>query len=140
MIIEKIYQTNDQEKHIMCWNEGLIGACRGGHLHIAQLMIHKGATCWNSGLLEAVRENHVVLVKLMIDKGAEISKYYWFPQAETEILNLLGHGIQLEKFKFVLNIEILANKIHKFRAEFSKEFILHAPSDLVKLTVLYSLY
>ena len=31
------------------WNWGLVGACRGGHMDLAQLMIEQGATNWDLG-------------------------------------------------------------------------------------------
>jgi hypothetical protein len=35
------------------FNWGLIGACKGGHKDLAELMITKGANCLNSGLNSA---------------------------------------------------------------------------------------
>jgi ankyrin repeat protein len=52
------------------WDWGLQGACRGGHLSIAQLMIDKGATEWDAGLEDACYSGHLDLVQLMIEKGA----------------------------------------------------------------------
>ncbi len=52
------------------WDDGLRGACRGGHMDIVKLMIEKGATDWNNGLYYACREGHVNIIKLMIERGA----------------------------------------------------------------------
>ena len=49
------------------WNSGLCGACIGGHLYLANLMINKGA---NNGLYGACYGGHLELVNLMINKGA----------------------------------------------------------------------
>lgn len=51
------------------WDDGLLGACRGGHIDIIKLMIEKGANNWNWGLFGACRGGHIDIVKLMIEKG-----------------------------------------------------------------------
>ena len=51
-------------------NLGLRCACIGGHLHLVNFMIEKGATDWNGGLLYACCYSNLHLVKLMIEKGA----------------------------------------------------------------------
>jgi hypothetical protein len=52
------------------WNWGLYGACKGGHLSLANLIIIKGANNWNSGLRGACVGGHLELANLMISKGA----------------------------------------------------------------------
>jgi purine nucleoside permease len=52
------------------WDRGLREACRGGHLDLANLMIANGATNWNRGLHGACRGGHRTLVACMIGKGA----------------------------------------------------------------------
>lgn len=60
------------------WNNGLRGACMGGHLDIAELMISKGANNWNDGLYEACSEGHIDLAKLMMSKGGVMSsEQFW---------------------------------------------------------------
>ena len=51
------------------WNWGLHGACRGGHLKLAELMISKGADDWNHGLYGACEGDHLELVQLVASKG-----------------------------------------------------------------------
>lgn len=53
------------------WNECLYGACKGGHLELAELAISKGATDFNLGLYGACAVGHLGLAELMISKGAE---------------------------------------------------------------------
>jgi len=52
------------------WNEGLHGACQGGHRKIVELMIQKGADRWNDGFRLACVAGHLDVAKLMIEKGA----------------------------------------------------------------------
>ncbi len=52
-------------------NQGLRGACAGGHMALVMLMIEKGADDWNGGLHEACFMGHVALIELMIAKGAD---------------------------------------------------------------------
>ena len=58
------------EKGATDWNWGLQGACIGGYLHLANLMIEKGATDWNWGLDGGCSGGHLHLINLMIEKGA----------------------------------------------------------------------
>ena len=64
------------------WNWGLNGACEGGHIKLAQLMINKGEkqlvvsgvpsglpNCWNWGLRNACYGGQMKLAQLMISKG-----------------------------------------------------------------------
>ena len=51
-------------------NFGLIGSCRGGHLDLAKLMLNLGATDFNAGLRSACINNQVTLAKLMLYHGA----------------------------------------------------------------------
>ena len=51
--------------------DGLGGACRGGHLKLANLMISRGANFWNWGLREACRGGHLEFVNLMISCGVD---------------------------------------------------------------------
>lgn len=51
------------------WNEGLIGACEGGHINIIQKMISLGADDFNSGVFSASINNNIEVIKLLIDTG-----------------------------------------------------------------------
>ena len=51
-------------------NEGLSGACRGGHTKLVEILITKGATNFDGGLYEACEGGHMPLVELMITEGA----------------------------------------------------------------------
>ncbi len=64
------------EKGANDWNIGLMGACYGGHLEIANLMIEKGVNCWNSVLHIAWQYGHLDIVNLIIEKGADPSRTY----------------------------------------------------------------
>ena len=61
-------------KDKMWWDKGLINACEHGHSEIVNFMIEKGADEWSVGLCEACKGGHSELIKLMIEKGA---KYCW---------------------------------------------------------------
>src|ERR1700679_3012975 len=52
------------------WNDGLEGACRGGHKEIADYMISKGANDWDWGLEGACLGNRKEMADYMILKGA----------------------------------------------------------------------
>lgn len=52
------------------WNQALVTACRGGNLALANLMIEKGAHNWSRGLHEACEAGHLALANLLIAKGA----------------------------------------------------------------------
>lgn len=52
------------------WNIGLIGACKGGHLNIVNVMIALGADDWKAGLYNACDRGRYEIAKFMISKGA----------------------------------------------------------------------
>ncbi len=56
-----------QIKNVNC---GLVGACRGGHRELANLMITHGANDWDYGLYHACRGGHRELADMMIVRGA----------------------------------------------------------------------
>ena len=74
------HETKNQEKMnrglgylhstVMFSDQGLYGACLGGYIELAELMISKGADNWNSALYDACRGGHMELAELMISKGA----------------------------------------------------------------------
>ena len=51
------------------WDDGLEGACRGGHIDMVKLMIEKGVKYWNCGLHIACKGGHMDIVKLLIESG-----------------------------------------------------------------------
>jgi len=53
------------------WNDGLMGACEGGHIEIAGIMVDNGATNFNRALEIACCYNQIQMVKLMKDYGAD---------------------------------------------------------------------
>ena len=59
------------------WNAGLRGACLGGHMNFAQLMIEKGAQNWQEGLEHAYAADHKELGDLMITMGASPAESDW---------------------------------------------------------------
>ena len=76
----KKYCKNNQIMHIkslmeqysdLNWDDGLEGACKGGHMNIVKFMIEKGANNWNSGLYGACYGGHINIINLMIEKGAD---------------------------------------------------------------------
>lgn len=74
------------------WDNGLIGACRGGHLDRAHDMIARGATSWNDGLGAACRGGHIELARLMIAKGAsdwDLAKFYARQHDRQEMLEFI---------------------------------------------------
>lgn len=53
-------------------NDGLAGACKGGHMDMIELMISRGANNWTRALHNACEGGHMDIVKLMISKGGEL--------------------------------------------------------------------
>ncbi len=51
-------------------DDGLFGACHGGHYEIAQLMIANGARSMTEGLLVAAENGHSHIARLMSANGA----------------------------------------------------------------------
>ena len=52
------------------WDLGLCGACKGGHVELANMMIERGATNWNQSLYNACKGGHIALANMMIERGA----------------------------------------------------------------------
>ena len=59
----------------MDWDDGLSGACQGGHRDLAEFMIEKGANNWNWGLDAACYGGHRDFAEWMIEKGATQCNY-----------------------------------------------------------------
>jgi len=55
-------------------NNGLIGACYGNRIEIAQLIIDLGAYDFDQGLVAAVSKGNVNLINLMIMYGADVRR------------------------------------------------------------------
>jgi hypothetical protein len=51
-------------------DRGLYGACAGGHIELAELMISRGATIFDGGLYNACYHGHEDIAQLMISLGA----------------------------------------------------------------------
>ena len=69
--MKEVYKGINEGGSYRKWNNGLYGACRGGHMDIVKLMIKQGAKSWmNQGLYEACEGCHLDIVKLMIKSGA----------------------------------------------------------------------
>lgn len=62
-LIERIGETD--------FNEGLSGACAGGHRDIVDMMIGYGASFWEWGLHSACEGGHLEIIDYMFEKGAE---------------------------------------------------------------------
>ena len=58
------------EKGADVWNRGLYGACYGGHLETAQLMIANGANNFNVNLFKGCQNKDERIVNLLITYGA----------------------------------------------------------------------
>lgn len=67
LVLAFLVKTNPPEYY---WNEGLSGACRGGHRDIVDMMIEKGAYNWDRGMTEACEGGHTEIITLMIENGA----------------------------------------------------------------------
>jgi Ankyrin repeats (3 copies) len=52
------------------WDYGLYGACKGGRMRIAKLMINKGADAWSNALENACEGGNMEIVELLMSKGA----------------------------------------------------------------------
>ena len=82
-------------KSIEYFNLGLYGACEGGHLELAKLMIEKGANDFNSGLYGACEKGHFELVNLMLEKGA--NDFNWGLRGACEKGHFALANLMLEK-------------------------------------------
>ena len=63
-----ICKTNDM--HNKKLNEGLCEVAKGGHKHLVDFFISKGANDWNWGMQGAAQGGHRDLVELFVAKGA----------------------------------------------------------------------
>ena len=71
------------------WDYGLVSACYGGHIEIVKLMIMKGACKWKWGLKSACKGGHIEIVKLMIDRGAtNLDFLEWFGNGDLRVYRL----------------------------------------------------
>jgi len=61
----------DSVKRNLWLNQGLLGACSGGHLELANFLIAEGANNFNTCLKEAFLRDHFDFVTLMLNKGAD---------------------------------------------------------------------
>ena len=50
---------------------GFSGACAGGHVEIAKMMMLYGANSYDNGLIEACEAGHISMAALMLSHGAE---------------------------------------------------------------------
>lgn len=58
---------------------GLSGACEGGHIEIAKLMIEKGVLDIDVDyeLVRAIKAHHRDVAKMLIEHGAKLSRYHF---------------------------------------------------------------
>jgi len=53
------------EEYPFNWNDGLQGACKGGHMDIVKLMIHKGATNIKEYFKVLIENGHFEIVEYL---------------------------------------------------------------------------
>lgn len=63
-------QQSINSDEIVDFNEGLRGACEGGHISVVELVVAYGADDWDGGLEEACKRCHLDIVNMMIRYGA----------------------------------------------------------------------
>lgn len=56
--------------------QGLRGACLGGNLLIAKMMMRRGARQTNYAISYAIKGNHLKLIKHMVENGAKVNSDY----------------------------------------------------------------
>lgn len=49
-MIDTVFEYAQKKNVHICENIGLVGACAGGHIDVAEMMINKGANCFTAGL------------------------------------------------------------------------------------------
>jgi len=71
-IVYNRIQENITSEFFMNWtlNNGLNGACAGGHINIIELLLNKGARFYEWGLSGATDSYNVPIIKMMIELGA----------------------------------------------------------------------
>ena len=69
------------------WSLGFSGACRGGHLEIAQQMISHGANAWNPGLHGACQGGHPKIVQTMLANGADPHILDQYPNMRKQLIH-----------------------------------------------------
>ncbi len=108
-LVNIITQHSVDNKINIDMNNGLCGACAGGHKNIALLMISKGATNWNDGLLSACEDGHKELAKLMLDNGANnynegLHNACFSGKRELQLFMILN-GADINKFYLALEFD-----------------------------------
>ena len=68
------YPDSEDDANDDRFNWGLVGAAKGGHMHIVKLMIEKGASNYVVAANFAVQHGHINIVKFLLDKGVG----YWY--------------------------------------------------------------
>lgn len=58
-----------REAHLSFWDDGFHGACRGGHIDIAEAMIQMAAKDFGLGLKDACQRGHLPLIKHLLNRG-----------------------------------------------------------------------
>jgi len=105
------------------YDEGLAGACRGGHLNIVNMMLSLGANDYNEAFIGACLFGHIKIVKMMIGLGANDynAALYWacFLKYDTIVKMLLELGANnYQHLNIIDNLECYIlytrlTKIHK---------------------------
>jgi hypothetical protein len=70
-VVGRTEDTLESVKYYGCVDQGLAGACEGGHKELALILIHWGASDYNGGLFGACYGGYEELVMLMIRNGAD---------------------------------------------------------------------
>ena len=102
------YPDSEDDANDDRFNWGLVGAAKGGHMHIVKLMIEKGANDYNGTMCIASLNGHMNIINLMLEKGAnnyDDALYYATICGYTEVINLmLEKGAKLTRKDFLVNI------------------------------------
>lgn len=71
-----LFLSNDSQKHQQILDNGLRGACIGGHVELTKFLIKKGASSLTSGVYCACSGGHLGLVKYMVSELSAKQPFY----------------------------------------------------------------
>ena len=92
------------------WDAGLGGACRGGHIKMAELMIEKGVTVtgFDHGMIQACKSGHMHMFKFLIAEATKNNHQFSIEDVNISLCNACEFG---HKDLVLLLIKMGANSI-----------------------------
>ncbi len=95
------------EKGATNFDRGLASGCQGGQKKIIELLISKGANNFNWGLVQACLNGYIEIVKIIIEKGATDFNWglYCACKYKDIALLMIEKGANMDNCSIPLNIE-----------------------------------